>query len=210
MRDMFVNYDNLRIECADYADFMGRLTAGSVDLVLTDPPYVISRETGFSNTKLRKYEKVTMDFGEWDKAEIDLSILAAESYRVLRDGGTVIIFYDVWKAGRLKEVLEQAGFGMIRLIIWQKTNPVPLNSKRTYLSNSREVAVVGVKGHNPTFNAEYHHGVFNYMIQRKNRIHPTQKSDKLFSELIKIHTNENDFVIDPFLGGAQRQRQHCI
>ena len=40
--------------------------------------------------------------------------------------------------------MELAGFKMIRQIIWQKTNPVPLNMRSTYLSNSREMAVMQV------------------------------------------------------------------
>jgi DNA modification methylase len=40
--------------------------------------------------------------------------------------------------------MESAGFKVVRLVIWQKTNPVPLNMRATYLSNSREMAVTGV------------------------------------------------------------------
>ena len=36
----------------------------------------------------------------------------------------------------------------------------------------------------------------------KNRFHPTQKSLSLFEELIKKHSNENDTVLDTFLGGG--------
>ena len=36
----------------------------------------------------------------------------------------------------------------------------------------------------------------------KNRFHPTQKSLQLFEELIKKHSNENDTVLDTFLGGG--------
>ncbi len=195
-----------RIECADYRDFLGGLDSSTVDLILTDPPYAISRATGFQSVGKRSVKRfaVSMDFGKWDHCEIDLSALAAQSYRVLRKGGTVIVFYDLWKIERLKSALERAGFAMMRLIVWQKTNPVPLNSKRTYLSNSREIAVVGVKGGKPTFNAKYHNGVYRHPIPRHNgnRIHPTQKPDKLFAELVQIHSNPGDLIVDPFLGGG--------
>jgi len=36
----------------------------------------------------------------------------------------------------------------------------------------------------------------------KNRFHPTQKSLGLFEELITKHSNENDIVLDTFLGGG--------
>ena len=39
------------IECSDFRDFLQSLDKNSVDLVLTDPPYTISRKTGFSSVK---------------------------------------------------------------------------------------------------------------------------------------------------------------
>lgn len=199
--------DNCEIVCADYREFIDTISSNSVDLVLTDPPYAISRKTGFRSLGKRSVARfaVSMDFGDWDHQEIDLNALTNKCFRILRKGGTIIVFYDLWKVERLYSEMEAAGFKMLRLIIWQKTNPVPLNSKRTYLSNSREVAVVGVKVGKPTFNAEYHNGVYHYPIPRHNgkRIHPTQKPDDLFVDLVKVHSNVGDLVVDPFLGGGQ-------
>ena len=203
---LFADHKFFSVQCADYRSFLDTLSPGAVDLILTDPPYAISRKTGFKSLGRRSVKRfaVSMDFGEWDHAEIDLDALAVKSFRALRKGGAAIIFYDLWKLERLRHALEAAGFAMIRLIVWEKTNPVPLNSKRTYLSNSREIAVVGVKGGKPTFNDEYHNGVYRYPIPRHNgsRIHPTQKPDSLFEELIKVHSNPGDLVVDPFLGGG--------
>lgn len=194
------------IACADYVDFLWALDPGSVDLALTDPPYTISKKTGFQNVGENGVERfaVSMDFGQWDHAQIDLDELAQGLYRGLRKGGTAIVWYDIWKVTPLQEAMAAAGFKMLRLIFWQKTNPVPLNSKRTYLSNSREVAIVGVKVGKPTFHAEYDSGVYDFPIPRHNgnRIHPTQKSDALFAELIRKHSNPGDLVIDPFLGAG--------
>ena len=36
----------------------------------------------------------------------------------------------------------------------------------------------------------------------KNRFHKTQKSLRLFEDLIKKHSNEGDTVLDTFLGGG--------
>lgn len=164
-----------RIECADYRDFLSSLDAGSVSLALNDPPYAISRKTGFANVRngVERFA-VSMDFGEWDHAEIDLAALSAGLFRALRKGGTAIVWYDLWKLSEVRCALEAAGFGMFRQIIWQKTNPVPLNSKSTYLSNSREMAVACVKGGKPTFHGQYDTGIYEYPIPRHNgnRIHP--------------------------------------
>ena len=205
--------DGCSIACSDFSDFLQGLDKNSVDLVLTDPPYTISRKTGFAQVKngVKRFA-VSMDFGAWDHEQIDLTTFAQKVYRVLRRGGTVIVWYDVWKVSHLHEALGDAGFKMLRLIVWNKTNPVPLNSRRTYLSNSREMAVVGVKIGSPTFNSVYDSGNYEnidvgnyeYPIPRHGgqRIHPTQKPLDLFQELVRKHSNPSDLVVDPFLGSG--------
>ena len=115
---------DFRIETADYQDFMVSLPAKSVDLILTDPPYCISKKTGFSGVVSgEKRFAVSMDFGQWDQTEVNLEGMAKSFYDALRRGGTAIVWYDIWKIGKVKEAMESVGFKMIRLIIWQKTNP---------------------------------------------------------------------------------------
>lgn len=194
-----------RVENSDYYDFMTDLSPGSVDLILTDPPYNISRKTGFASVvNGEKRFAVSMDFGPWDGIEVDLDAMAKVFYGAIRRGGTVIVWYDIWKIGRLKEAMETAGFKMLRQIIWQKTNPVPLNMRATYLSNSREMAVVGVKGGKPTFNSKYDIGIYELPIPRHNgnRLHPTQKPLSLFDMLVLKHSNQADLIVDPFLGSG--------
>ncbi len=194
-----------QIKRQDFAVFMDSLTEGCVDLILTDPPYTISRPTGFAKVKngVQRFA-VSMDFGKWDAVQIDLEKMARGMYRVLRKGGTAIIWYDLWKITLLARAMEAAGFKMLRVLIWEKTNPVPLNQSATYLSNSREIAIVGVKGGKPTFHGKYDNGIYKLPIPRHNgqRAHPTQKPLALFEDLIEKHSDEGDFVIDPFLGSG--------
>jgi site-specific DNA-methyltransferase (adenine-specific) len=149
-----------------------------------------------------------MDYGEWDKKEsnqLDLRKVTEELYRVLRQGGTLIAFYDIWKMSELKRWSEDAGFRMLRLIEWLKTNPTPLNQYATYLTNAREQAIVGVKGSNPTFNGKYDKGVYTLPIPRASGgldRHPTQKPLALFKALIEKHSNLGDLVLDCFLGSG--------
>lgn len=86
-----------------------------------------------------------MNFGDWDNNFTGLDVVIKECYRILKKSGTLICFYDLWKITVLKEYFETAKFNQIRFIEWIKTNPVPLNSKTNYLTNSREIALVGVK-----------------------------------------------------------------
>ena len=42
----------------------------------------------------------------------------------------------------------------------------------------------------------------DFYKDKKNRIHPTQKPYKLIERIIKASSNENDLVLDPFLGSG--------
>lgn len=194
-----------QIAAADAFRWLPKVADGTVDLVLTDPPYAISRKTGFASVGKHSVERfaVSMEFGEWDTAEIDLAAFSQHALRVLKKGGTAIVFYDIWKLTPLAEAMTAAGFKQLRLIHWEKSNPVPLNSKSNYLTNSREIAVLGVKVGKPTFHGEYDNGVYKYPIPNGGkRYHPTQKPLPLIAELIKKHSNPGELVLDPFLGSG--------
>ena len=181
-------------------EFLSNIKSSSVDLVLTDPPYIISKDSGMnshynrceSNEKNRiesvktqeeweiysstngiheKYKDnyikygtiygkkycVKTDYGNWD-SDFTLNVLDSfikEYARVLKDNGSIIIFFDIWKISQLKELLEKHKFKQIRFIEWIKTNPQPLNSKVNYLTNCREIALTAVKKSKPTFNSMY-------------------------------------------------------
>jgi site-specific DNA-methyltransferase (adenine-specific) len=132
-----------------------------------------------------------------------LEIFVEEYYKKLRNGGTLIMFFDIWKISYLKDIMERNKFKQIRFIEWIKTNPQPLNSGVNYLTNCREVALIGIKGSKPTFNSKYDNGIYSFPLQGgKNRFHPTQKSLPLFEELIRKHSNKGDTVLDTFLGAG--------
>ena len=191
----------------DCFEYLSNVPDKAIDLVLTDPPYQISRDTNFAsgNPTGRDTDRfrVSMDFGDWDKAVPNLMKVIQECYRVLRIGGTMICFYDLWKITLMKNYFDEAGFKQLRFIEWLKTNPVPLNSKTNYLTNVREVAIVGVKGGKPTFHSEYDDGIYRYPIcHDKGRFHTAQKPVALMEELILKHTNPEDLVLDCFAGSA--------
>ena len=188
-------------------DFLPEISNNSVNLILIDPPYEISRPTNFQSGELTHTDtdrfRVSMDFGEWDKNFIGLEEVFKQGYRILKDGGTLICFYDLWKIETIKKYLDDNNFKQIRFIEWMKSNPVPINSKINYLTNSREVAVLGIKKAKPTFNSSYDRGVYTFPIcQDKGRFHPTQKPLALMEALIVKHSNEGDVVLDCFAGSA--------
>lgn len=187
------------------------IESNSIDLIITDPPYLISRNSGFKSGKLRKFNIIDIDFGDWDKEEFDMDFLFKEYYRVLKKGGTLIFFYDIWKSNDVKLSAENSKFKQPRVCQWVKTNPVPVNSKINYLSNSTEYFFTFVKGSKPTFNSKYDNGLYKYPICHGNErtSHPTQKPLSLINDLILKHSNENDLILDTF-GGSGTTALSCI
>ena len=189
-------------------DLLPRIKSNSVDLILIDPPYEISRPTNFQNGEETGRDtdrfRISMDFGEWDKNFTGLEVVIKEGYRILRQGGTMICFYDLWKIETLKNLYDRNKFKQVRFIEWIKTNPVPINSKINYLTNAREVAVSAIKGSKPTFNSSYDNGLYSYPIcaGKERTIHPTQKPLSLITDLVLKHSNEGDTVLDCFMGSG--------
>lgn len=195
--------------------FLQQIKSNSVDLILIDPPYEISKSTNFTSGTPKGEDtdrfRVSMDFGEWDRTDVvDMHLVITECYRILKTGGTLICFYDLWKLSMLSKCFKDAKFKQIRFIEWIKTNPVPINSKINYLTNAREIAVLGIKNKKPTFNSIYDNGIYEEqgelykfpICHDKDRFHTTQKPEDLITALIEKHSNEGDTVLDCFSGSG--------
>jgi site-specific DNA-methyltransferase (adenine-specific) len=194
-----------RVILGDCYDILKTIDKNSIDLILTDPPYNISRQSNFTkNSDNKKFNNISIDFGDWDQEEIDLESLMIEFKRVLKPGGVIIIFYDIWKCNNLKSIAEKLGLKQPRVCQWVKNNPVPINSKKNYLSNSIEFFFTFVKGKNPTFNSSYDKGIYNFPLCHGNERteHPTQKPLSLIKSLIEKHSKEDDVILDPFGGSG--------
>ncbi len=241
--------NDIEIKNMDGIEYLSTIENNSIDLILTDPPYIISKNSGmdehYNNVKYNNENNIThiKTDEEWEKYKLDNNILDDTNkdkyikygtiygtkyciktdygewdtnftielleqfisiyYNKLKKGGTIIIFFDIWKISILKELLEKYKFKQIRFIEWIKTNPQPRNSNINYLTNCREIALTAIKDSNPTFNSKYDNGIYNYPLQSGvNRFHPTQKNLKLFEDLIIKHSNENDIILDTFLGSG--------
>lgn len=183
----------------------------SVSLILTDPPYLISRQTGFTQGGDSRFA-ISMDFGAWDRdggfSLDELDGVVGAFGRVLRPGGAVVVFFDTWKLAALAGMLECHGFEAVAMIEWVKTNPPPINAGRAFLSNAREVALAALKpsrpgDRGPVFHGTNFTGTFHCArAQGRDRMHPTQKPVALFEELIAIHSDPGDLVLDCFAGAA--------
>lgn len=173
------------------------------DAIITDPPYNISRENGFHTMG-----RAGIDFGEWDK-NFDLTSWINSCEPLLKKGGNIVIFNDWKNMSKIVEELEKNGFEIKDLIRWKKTNPMPRNRDRRFITDY-EVAVWAVKkGAKWTFNRlsdTYERPEIVCGITSKgeklNGGHPTQKPIEVMEWVINRLTDEGDLVLDPFMGSA--------
>jgi DNA modification methylase len=178
-----------------------------VDLIIADPPYVISKESNFHTMPDRKNQRTGTNFGEWDK-EFDNNEWIELAYQKLKKGGSIIIFNDFKKATKIYNIATEAGFEYKDTLIWHKTNPMPRNRDRRYIPNIEMIQWYVKKGSKWTFNRQnekYESCILSFPSESGGgfkRYHPTQKPVKLIEYLLLIHSNPNDIILDPFIGSG--------
>jgi site-specific DNA-methyltransferase (adenine-specific) len=172
----------------DCLELMLEIPDGSVDMICTDVPYnaVNRKSSGLRN----------LDKGIADSAEFDMRALVLQSSRVLK--GSAYVFCGREQIGPLSTLMEENGL-TVRVGVWQKTNPSPMNGEKLWLSGL-EFCVFGRKP-KATFNEHCKSPLWSFASQ-KSKIHPTQKPIKLFEHLIRASSNPGDLVLDPFAGSG--------
>jgi len=194
----------------DCLEKMKELPDNSVDLVLTDPPYNISRKRTFTRSDAKD---VNLYFGDWDNIENKkfykwLKVVLIELKRILKRKGQLLIFSP--RNWEYESVIDDV-FNIKRTLIWHKNNPTPQFMKVSYLTSYEMIRWVvydeNIKSKDITFNFDLQknmHDVLEYPICMGNERteHPTQKPIKLIDKLLKVHSNEGDVVLDPFIGSG--------
>ena len=86
-----------------------------------------------------------------------------------------------------------------RCIVWEKTNPSPMNGEHIWLSGV-ELCAYGKKA-GATYNGFCNNTVIKTM-GGSSKIHPTEKPVRIMSEFIIKSSNKNDTIFDPFMGSG--------
>ena len=194
-----------------------------IDLIITDPPFMISREAKIARSRNpKKYKFVGKDislmFGEWDvfESERDYWIFTfrwlKEVWRSLRKGGHLLIFFDHYKITPIIKWCRRHDGVPRQPLFFIRQNPVPMARKVSFMNAVN--SIIWITKHSTS----RRYATFNYELgQHPNYIvtpicggkeryeygfHPTQKPLKVYEWLIKYLSNENDLIMDPFVGSG--------
>ena len=206
-------YESKKTEDDNYSLFLGDSNSivkefikkgFKVDHIITDPPYNISKVNNFSTMK---NPRKGIDFGDWDK-NFDYLNWIKDYTSLIKPNGSIIIFCSYLFISHIIDELTKNDVDVKDILIWKKTNPMPRNIERRYVQDN-EFAVWGVKKgakwiFNKSKNTPYLRSTFETSLvsgKEKNG-HPTQKSLRLMEEIIRIHTNEDQTILDPFMGSG--------
>ena len=176
----------------------------SIDMILTDPPYNLS---GYStgNIELSWRKTINNDIAEWDKNSFEPAEWIHEFKRILKPTGNIFAFTSYNLLGKWHQVFDPE-FDTFQYVVWHKTNPVPKIRRAGFLNSCELIICVWNKGHTWNFSKqnEMHNFIQSPICMGKERLkkpmHPTQKPLKVLEHLIKIATNQDDVVFDPFMG----------
>lgn len=173
--------------------FMKTVPDDYFDLVLTDIPY---EECDVDNNGIWDKNSNMQDMHKADNKTFNLDIFLKEIDRVCK--GSFYIFCGIEQVSQIRKYFNIKN--TTRLIIWEKTNPMPINGQYVFLSGIE--TCVWSKKSGATFNESCRNTVFRYPLGIDRSSHPTTKPLKLFEEFIKISTNIGDKVFDPCMGSG--------
>jgi site-specific DNA-methyltransferase (adenine-specific) len=170
----------------DCIEVMERMSANSVDFVLTDPPYLV-------NYRDRSGRSIANDRND------DWLIPAfAQMYRVLKPDSLCVSFCGWMTTDLFMNAWKSAGFRTVGHIVMQR----PYASRKKYLAYYHEAAYLLAKGTPPLPKnppPDVMRGPYT-----GNRLHPTQKPLAVLKPLIETFTAPGDVVLDPLCYGQHK------
>lgn len=168
----------------DCLKVLSQLSAGSIDFILTDPPYLV-------NYKSREGRGVPNDDNDtW------LRPAFAEMYRTLRSDSFCVSFYGWTPADRFIWAWRAAGFRLVGHLVF----PKPYSSRIGIVKYQHEQAYVLAKGRPK----EPSHRIGDVIAwtYSGNKLHPTQKPLCILKPLIQAFSESESLVCDPFCGSG--------
>lgn len=204
---------SVHLHNADSIELMKTLPTNSVDLMLTDPPYNLGefmkdRETNLGQMRDNFFVSAGWDNGPQTSWTDLMDQLFKEASRVLRPGGSALVFMSILKVESIVNVAQRYGFYYKTTGIWHKRNPMPRNMNLHFINSTESWIYFVYKKRTGTFNNnglavhDYVETAVTPKSERKWGKHPTQKPVALMQHFIDHLSIPNDVVIDPFMGSG--------
>lgn len=190
---------DIDLRLGDSLEIMKTIPSESIDCIVTDPPYKIITG-GDSNGKNSKRPKGILSGNrELMKSIPKFSDWLEEMFRILKNGSQNYIMVNSSNLLKMANEIESAGFKIQNYLVWQKNNCTPSqyymkNCEYTLFFRKGRAKYINDIGGSKTVHS------FNNIIG--NKVHPTEKPIDLMEFYINNSTNENDTVLDPFMGSG--------
>ena len=211
------NFEELSENCFiaknDSLKILKHMKKDSIDLILTDPPYNIGKFMQKRNTNMGKLRNNHFSASGWDNLSYDdwlknMSEFFSESSRIIKNGGSVIIFMSIIKVETIIKLDEKFGFYYKTTGIWHKKNPMPRNMNLHFVNSTEAWVYFTYKKKTGTFNNkkklihDFIETSLTSKLEKKSGLHPTQKPEELVSHFVELLTNKKNKVLDPFMGSG--------
>ena len=198
---------NIDLRQGDCLELLKDIPDKSIDMILTDPPYEFRKgdNGGGGMLATRKYDKqIISKLGSKNKLDCGISLeFLQETKRLFKKGYNAIYFCN---QHQLKMYIEFADINKYRynILVWHKTNPTPLCNNK-YLDDIEFQIQIKSKEYKIGGNYKTKSKVFTSSINKKDKEkynHPTIKPIELIEKFLINHSNENDVVLDLFMGSG--------
>lgn len=183
--------DAVRIIHGDCREVMKTLDAGSVDAIVTDPPW---GERTHKGARSCRPDLNRIDFPPLDETAI--ISLSAEFLRVARRW---VVMTCEWRFARALE--DEFPKEFIRLGVWVKPDCAPQFSGDRPGTGWEAVVILHREG-KKQWNGGGGRAVWSHNIMKSGTLHRTQKPLGLVSQWVREFSNPGDLILDPFAGSG--------
>jgi DNA modification methylase len=196
--DRFIN----KIACGNCYELIKQLPDKSVDLVVTDPPYEINHLIGGGMLNEKRIQNVMNELGDYELNKGVDETIWVECLRVLKKPN-IYIWCNKVMIPALFDFFVKRNNCLFDIISWRKTNAMPLCGSK-YLTDTEYCLYFRKDIHlNTTYETASTHYELPINIKDKQLFeHLTIKPMKIIENFIKNSSQENDIVLDPFMGSG--------